>query len=90
MRVLITRAENGYVLKIDAGMGSPEVHVFEGEDVESTLKLLQHLSSELCPGSRYDARRIYVVDMPGDKYEGELTDDQKATADWMSGYAKQG
>lgn len=88
MRMLITRAENGYVLKVDDGIA--QVHVFEGEDVESTLKLLQHLSSELCPGSRYDANRIYVVGLPGDKYEGELTDDQKATADWMSGYAKQG
>lgn len=88
MRVLITRAENGYVLKLQYDDDRTQVHVFEGDDVTSTLGLLQHLSSEFCPGGRYDARRIYVVDLPGDKYEGELTANQRATADWMSGYVK--
>jgi hypothetical protein len=81
--MLITQAENGYVLRLyNEGMAA-ETHVFEGEEVEATLSLLQFISSELSPGSRYDANRVYVVGLPGDKYEGELTEDQKRSLDFL-------
>ena len=81
MKATITKTNNGYILRLGDELFSFEDGI-KWQD-ESLLKLLQEINNYFGESSRYSEHRIYIVDLPGDKYEGELTEEQKATKRWL-------
>lgn len=64
MKLEIKTADNGYILKEDPGFEErPLTIVFT-----KLIDLLRHLNSELRADSRHSAKRIYVIEAPGDKH----------------------
>lgn len=75
----IQRVSNGYV-----ATSEEETVVFEDQNEwegHSLKELLHYINETFGSSSRYDAHRIYILDVPGDKYEGELTDEQRMGLD---------
>ena len=82
MKASITKTNNGYIVRL-----GEELFCFEDGDKwqdSSLLRVLQEINNYYGESSRYDEHRIYILDLPGDKYEGEPTEEQKATKRWLS------
>ena len=59
----IERAENGYVLTKMAEEGYVERFIYE-----QLTDLLHAIKDYYDDGSRYDEKRIYIIEAPGDKH----------------------
>lgn len=72
--LVITRADNGYIVREVNGSGNPltivEEHEVEDGEASATQDLLQVINEKIGHvGSRYDKKRVYVILRPGDKNE---------------------
>ena len=72
MKINITVADNGFILRV-----SDQIAVYENDSSAGLVALLYDISDILAEdSSRYSPSRIRILDVPGDKYEGEWTNDQ--------------
>lgn len=62
--IKIIQHENGYSVETEE-----ESYVYH-----DLVSVLQHIVSDIEPGSRYDSDRIYVIQAPGDKHP-DFTDE---------------
>lgn len=71
MKLQITTADNGYILKsLDTHDGSHVFEVFENENASSIRTLIYSILDYFGEtGGRYDEERVYVEIRHGDKYE---------------------
>lgn len=77
MKFEITAARNGHIVKITSDEGEEEQVVSVETDGEDGTTSLVTLCSEIIEAygpsdSRYSAKRIRVLCLPGDKHEGKI------------------
>ena len=89
MKLIIESVENGYILKYKDPITDKVItQVFDNELQSNirALELLFYSVAELIaePTSRYSEERLFVGAVPGDKYEGEHTEQVKDTIDTLS------
>lgn len=71
MKITIQSANNGYVVTSQCGDDSSDIAVCEGFDTDVEISLLNTIVEFTgIGGDRYAEKKIRVICMPGDKFEG--------------------
>jgi hypothetical protein len=71
--ITIKAAKNGYILS-ELTYNLEDDLVTEEHVYETLAEALRHASDYFEPGSRHDEKRVYVLELPGDKNE-KFTDE---------------
>lgn len=76
----IYKAQNGIIIKNSEG----QLTIIPDGTVSDNCLALYEIAKELFEDqSRYSQERIYIANLPGDKYDGPLTKEQKDTVAWL-------
>lgn len=89
----IEQASNGWILESinEEYPEDNEKYVMnDGEDeVDAFISLLHIITSNFGPStSRYSAKRVHTIAVPGDKFEGEVPKEIKENVEWLSYLAR--
>lgn len=79
MKYTIRHAENGWICEASTDEDTFEVVGVESEDeVEAFRDFLRSILNNYGPSSsRYSEKRIRIITLPGDKWEGKLSDSMR-------------
>lgn len=66
MSIIIKKAENGYI--VEEFLSENDEYCYASYVYSDLVSSLRHIADEFESGSRYDEKRIYVIEAPGDKH----------------------
>jgi hypothetical protein len=85
MKYVITQADNGWIGTI-THEEEKEVIVKEVKNMDDFADFLYQVFRDAVETSRYSEGRLHVLSVPGDKYEGKLTDSQRSKCEDLRDY----